>query len=340
MWGPLSWRSRMPSSAERLTLSPPTNPKPGTGPLSVLSFPKNTRSLSNQCVGDLTSEYPKSNRPSRHPMALQFKHSTIISEPSQIRNSRKGDTWALSPIPKLNPSSDLFNLPPSASFPRPATSTPIVWSKIYPSHMSLLVRIIPSIARSPQTTIQPHGGRSTQWHSSSPTSPQALKLQSGMLPKHTEPSPSFRTNGQALWSGCFNPDSFGIDTAGCFGLASASGVYGQVADAGSDIFRMSGIGPLSKWVDDHIFFRIPCQHLENYNLYHRRACHTIQQTGGRLHDGGRLWFKGGKTPDGRVEEFDEDASAPIRDLSHTSPRSPEDSPFTYCIADIHLMLAG
>jgi hypothetical protein len=50
---------------------------------------------------------------------------------------------------------------------------------------------------------------------------------------------------------------FAVDTACCFGLASASGVYGSIADAGVDIFRAAGMSPVSKWVDDHIFFRVP-----------------------------------------------------------------------------------
>ena len=29
---------------------------------------------------------------------------------------------------------------------------------------------------------------------------------------------------------------------------------GAVADAGAKFFRSQGIGPLAKWVDDHIFF--------------------------------------------------------------------------------------
>ena len=52
-------------------------------------------------------------------------------------------------------------------------------------------------------------------------------------------------------------DQFAINVCNNFGLASAGGIYGMVADAGADIFRSCGIGPVSKWVDNHIFFRIP-----------------------------------------------------------------------------------
>ena len=45
-------------------------------------------------------------------------------------------------------------------------------------------------------------------------------------------------------------DSFAINVCNNFGLTSAGGVYGLVADAGADIFCSRGIGPLAKWVDD------------------------------------------------------------------------------------------
>ena len=52
-------------------------------------------------------------------------------------------------------------------------------------------------------------------------------------------------------------DQFAINTCNNFGLTSAGGIYGQLSDATLDIFCAQGIGPTSKWVDDHIFFRIP-----------------------------------------------------------------------------------
>jgi hypothetical protein len=48
-----------------------------------------------------------------------------------------------------------------------------------------------------------------------------------------------------------------IDTCVAFGAAPSCGTYGQVADAGTEILRTNGIGPLNKWVDDHVFFRVP-----------------------------------------------------------------------------------
>ena len=43
-------------------------------------------------------------------------------------------------------------------------------------------------------------------------------------------------------------DQFAINTSNNFGLTSAGGVYGNLADAGADLFRANGMGPVSKWV--------------------------------------------------------------------------------------------
>lgn len=115
-------------------------------------------------------------------------------------------------------------------------------------------------------------------------------------------------------------DNFAIDTRDCFGLASGGGLYGRLGDAGAQIMRSRGIGPLSKWVDDHIFFRILRQHLEEYNLNRKQWACCVAENGGEIHDGGRLWFKGEVMPNDQPEEFDEDLSCAIQDLSHASIR--------------------
>ena len=129
-------------------------------------------------------------------------------------------------------------------------------------------------------------------------------------------------------------DQFAANTCNNFGLTSAGGVYGMLADAGADIFRGRGMGPLAKWVDDHIFFRILRSHLPSYNLRRAEWCREIQTSGGRRQEGSRLWYGGNSLPSGLAEEFDEDCSTSLRDLSHTSPRPPFDSDFAYADADI------
>jgi hypothetical protein len=108
----------------------------------------------------------------------------------------------------------------------------------------------------------------------------------------------------------------------------------MVADAGADLFRAHGIGPLAKWVEDHIFFRVPRKHLPNYNAQREEWHAEILTHGGRRQEGGRLWYGGRLQPDSTAEEFDEDCSAGLQDLASSSPRSAEDKEFAYAEADI------
>ncbi|CAA7269340.1 unnamed protein product [Cyclocybe aegerita] len=123
-------------------------------------------------------------------------------------------------------------------------------------------------------------------------------------------------------------DRFAIDTRNCFGLASGAGSYGIVGDAGAQVMRANGIGPLSKWVDDHLFYRILKHHLPAYNDLRRHWAEDIRK------NGGRIWFRGRAMPNGKLEEFDKDATFPLQDLSNKSARSDEDRKYTYCMADI------
>lgn len=129
-------------------------------------------------------------------------------------------------------------------------------------------------------------------------------------------------------------DQFAINTNNNFGLTSAGGVYGNLGDAAVDIFRASGIGPVSKWVDDHVFIRILRKFLSAYNEKRRKWHSIILANGGQLQNGSRLWYRGETMPDGRSAEFDEDAKPPFKDFSAVSVREPHDTPFTYCDTDI------
>jgi hypothetical protein len=50
--------------------------------------------------------------------------------------------------------------------------------------------------------------------------------------------------------------------------------------------------------------------------------------------GGRSWFAGAPLPDDQIEEFDEDFSFPLRNLSYNSPQSSSNQSFCYDISDI------
>jgi hypothetical protein len=128
-------------------------------------------------------------------------------------------------------------------------------------------------------------------------------------------------------------DSFGIDTTTCFGVSPSSGVYGDVRTAGMDIIRYKGIGPISAWVDDHLFVRILRIYLDSYNRQ-RMEWHAEIRSRGRHHDGGRIWFGGKTFADGTIEEFDEDCTFACKDLSANSSRSKTDAEFCYNFDDI------
>ena len=124
-----------------------------------------------------------------------------------------------------------------------------------------------------------------------------------------------------------------IDTCAAFGASPSGSAYGLVADAGAEILCAHGIGPLDKWVDDHVFFRIPLMHLTDYN-HARRQWHSNIMHSGQCHTGSHIWYSGTTLPSGKNEEFSEDCGTPIKDLSGASLRSGEDASFSYCIADI------
>ena len=134
-------------------------------------------------------------------------------------------------------------------------------------------------------------------------------------------------------------DTFNIDTCLSFGLAPSAGVYGACADAANDILRAEGIGPIIKWVDNRVFFRIPKSALTDFNMTRAQLHSQIIQNGSCHHDGGRWWYHAGHLPDGRTIECDEDMSFPIKDLSTASPRSAHEANFMYGMDNINRITA-
>ena len=129
-------------------------------------------------------------------------------------------------------------------------------------------------------------------------------------------------------------DEFCIDTRLCFGASPSAGGYGNPADASLDIFRSRGMGPLSKWVDDHFFVRIRREFLGCYNDLRQQWRQDIASRGGMHQSSGRLWYGGHIFDDGTLEEFDEDCRFPFFDLSKASPRSDSDTDYSYNFDDI------
>jgi hypothetical protein len=129
-----------------------------------------------------------------------------------------------------------------------------------------------------------------------------------------------------------NDNAFCIDTCASFGGAANCGVFGQCANAACDILRAKGIGPIAKWVDDHIFVRIPSSFLPAYNERRQQWRAEIRGAGGLQQSGGQKWFEGRPTADGSREEFVEDMEFPLKALI--------DSEYPYTLTEVNQITTG
>lgn len=101
-----------------------------------------------------------------------------------------------------------------------------------------------------------------------------------------------------------------VDTCVSFGMGPSAGVYGHVADASIDLLRAVGIGPITKWVNDHLFFRIWCEHIIHYDAQRQSLWSLLGRTG-PTHSGGHIWYKGMTFPDGSFNVHAEDYLFPL-----------------------------
>ena len=87
-------------------------------------------------------------------------------------------------------------------------------------------------------------------------------------------------------------------------------------------------------MDDFIFFSIRKEYLHEYNKTRKIWRRRIEENGGKLQRGGRHWYKGGCLPSDQVEEFAEDMTEPLKDLtaSHSDGR---DISQTYTMEDVN-----
>ena len=112
---------------------------------------------------------------------------------------------------------------------------------------------------------------------------------------------------------CPDNDPFPIDTALHFWSGPLAGMYGTVQNAAADILCFQGIGPISRWVDNHLFICTWCSFLPEYNQRHR-AWNRNMVLRGKQQEGGRIWFGGQRLEDGTLKEFDEECTFPCKDL--------------------------
>ena len=133
---------------------------------------------------------------------------------------------------------------------------------------------------------------------------------------------------------CLSESEFVVDSATCFGFGPSGGLYGKIGNVGTDIMRTSGIGPILRWVNDHLFIRIPSSTLMSYNQLCNDTATRIAMHSGHETKGGRSWFAGSSLADNRIEEFNEDHTFPLRNLSLSSPRTDANHEFCYNINNI------
>ena len=134
------------------------------------------------------------------------------------------------------------------------------------------------------------------------------------------------------------PKPFALNTCTSFGKKSSGGLFGLFGDALLDIFRGAGIGPSLRWVDDFVFFQLLRCFLDDYNKLRERWKIKIEENGGMLHKGGRFWFKGEMLPNDQFEEFAEDMSTPLRDLSAKLGET-SNSTYAYSMEDVDVISA-
>ncbi|KAG6329877.1 hypothetical protein ID866_9212, partial [Astraeus odoratus] len=95
-----------------------------------------------------------------------------------------------------------------------------------------------------------------------------------------------------------------------------------------------GIGPLDKWVNDHIFIRIRKEYFTKYNTACAQWHQEILTNGNIKQTGGRPWFPGKLMQAGLTKEFNESCTYQIKDLSDSSPCTEHYALFSYNLADI------
>jgi hypothetical protein len=73
------------------------------------------------------------------------------------------------------------------------------------------------------------------------------------------------------------------------------------------------MGPVTKWVDDFVFFRVRRGFLEDFNHLREGWSGLVDAVGGMRQVRGRIWYEGGYWPSGEVVELFEDCRFPVRE---------------------------
>lgn len=111
----------------------------------------------------------------------------------------------------------------------------------------------------------------------------------------------------------------------------------SMGDARLQVIQAHGIGLVSKWVDNHIFFCIRQEHIQSYNAAHSNWASKVCENGGGKHKGGWIWYFSKKNAEDKHNKYNEDMACSIVNLSSASSRSKEDSLFTYAVHNINAL---
>ena len=87
-------------------------------------------------------------------------------------------------------------------------------------------------------------------------------------------------------------------------------------------------------MDDFLFLVIEWRFIEGYNTLWKKKKTSIEQNGGRLKKGGHFWYRGDMLLSDSFEEFAEDMSMPLKNLSQLPKSTPEDSYLVYTMSHV------
>ena len=182
-------------------------------------------------------------------------------------NSTRKDTSDPVPERRLSYSSDPFSPHPYPLFQNQESLANTARYIISPTPISLPPIFSLFITLSIPQCSHALGELLPQCLTSSGTPQKVPKPRCETSQKHITPSPSFPVNGQASSSNYMKKiHMLSIPTINSVSpLLEPGGVYGELCNAATDIFQAQGIGPLTKWVDDHVFLCIPRKSLPAYN---------------------------------------------------------------------------
>ena len=332
LWQLTSWSKQVSSSTGINNLLPLIITWSGPGFYLKAIFSENTLNLSILFNMVSMQGYLLLNKLLPQKTAVPLPFMWMNSNESSPTNLNVVNTWAPSHKPKLKSSSGLFK---PLWFPLSLKSQAILTflgsSKTCPTHRTTY-QYPQLINISPQTIFLVHGEPLALSQFSSIISLLTHKQQFVMWQKLIEPSLWNQPNGQG--------SSFSSTTMILLPLTPppflASGQVQAYTASLAMPLQMScdlewsaqypnGLMTISLSTSSNATYPITISNkVDKHSPLPKMEVVSMSEDGW-------LWYQGRQLEDNCVEEFDEDMSFPLMDLSETSPRSECDARYTYCI---------